>query len=211
MTLTCPLTAELGLREVGEYEVKGSSVPQRVFGLVWRAGWRDRVEAAGARGGALHHSVSTPRTFRRVRLLRSSSAASVRRECPPSSRGWPSAFSHQGRGVVPTRVGQASNAKGSLVQALVSRPVTVGVVRGELHRIGIVHHLLSESSSTPEPRRGAHTRRWRPSSGPALSSEQRGCGYPPARPRAWEALRSSAMARISVAAHAFTGARIRGS
>ncbi len=45
------VTGEFRLRELGELEVKGSSVPQRVFELVGKAPSRDRVEAAGARGG----------------------------------------------------------------------------------------------------------------------------------------------------------------
>jgi class 3 adenylate cyclase/tetratricopeptide (TPR) repeat protein len=42
---------EFALSELGEFKVKGSSVPQRVFELVGKAPLRDRVEAAGARGG----------------------------------------------------------------------------------------------------------------------------------------------------------------
>ena len=42
---------EFELGELGEFEVKGSSVPQRVFELLGRASSRDRVEAAGAHGG----------------------------------------------------------------------------------------------------------------------------------------------------------------
>jgi class 3 adenylate cyclase/tetratricopeptide (TPR) repeat protein len=42
---------EFELPELGEFKVKGSSVPQRVFELVGKAPSRDRVEAAGARGG----------------------------------------------------------------------------------------------------------------------------------------------------------------
>ena len=45
------VTGEFDLDELGEFEVKGSSVPQRVFELVGKAPSRDRVEAAGARGG----------------------------------------------------------------------------------------------------------------------------------------------------------------
>jgi class 3 adenylate cyclase/tetratricopeptide (TPR) repeat protein len=51
-SVTAALVAgEFRLRELGELEVKGSSVPQRVFELVGKAPSRDRVEAAGARGG----------------------------------------------------------------------------------------------------------------------------------------------------------------
>jgi class 3 adenylate cyclase/tetratricopeptide (TPR) repeat protein len=42
---------EFELPELGEFKVKGSSVLQRVFELVGKAPSRDRVEAAGARGG----------------------------------------------------------------------------------------------------------------------------------------------------------------
>ena len=42
---------EFELCELGEFEVKGSSVPQRVFELRGKAPSRDRVEAASARGG----------------------------------------------------------------------------------------------------------------------------------------------------------------
>jgi class 3 adenylate cyclase/tetratricopeptide (TPR) repeat protein len=42
---------EFDLGELGEFAVKGSSVPQRVFDLLGKASSRDRVEAAGARGG----------------------------------------------------------------------------------------------------------------------------------------------------------------
>jgi class 3 adenylate cyclase/tetratricopeptide (TPR) repeat protein len=45
------VAGEFDVRELGEFEVKGSSVSQRVFELVGRAPSRDRVEAAGARGG----------------------------------------------------------------------------------------------------------------------------------------------------------------
>ena len=45
------VAGEFDLRELGEFEVKGSSVPQRLFELVGKAPSRDRVEAAGARGG----------------------------------------------------------------------------------------------------------------------------------------------------------------
>jgi class 3 adenylate cyclase len=45
------VAGEFELHELGEFEVKGSSVPQRVFDLMGRAPSRDRVEAAGARGG----------------------------------------------------------------------------------------------------------------------------------------------------------------
>jgi adenylate cyclase len=45
------VAGEFELGELGEFEVKGSSVPQRVFGLLGKASSRDRMEAAGARGG----------------------------------------------------------------------------------------------------------------------------------------------------------------
>jgi len=45
------VSGEFALRELGEFEVKGASVPQRVVELAGKAGSRDRVEAAGARGG----------------------------------------------------------------------------------------------------------------------------------------------------------------
>jgi len=45
------VAGEFDLHELGEFDVKGSSVPQRVFELVGRALSRDRVEAASARGG----------------------------------------------------------------------------------------------------------------------------------------------------------------
>jgi class 3 adenylate cyclase/tetratricopeptide (TPR) repeat protein len=45
------VAGEFELSEQGEFEVKGSSVPQRVFQLIGKASSRDRVEAAGARGG----------------------------------------------------------------------------------------------------------------------------------------------------------------
>jgi class 3 adenylate cyclase/tetratricopeptide (TPR) repeat protein len=45
------IPGEFDLRELGEFEVRGSSFPQQVFELVGKAGLRDRVETAGARGG----------------------------------------------------------------------------------------------------------------------------------------------------------------
>jgi adenylate cyclase len=45
------VSGEFELGELGEFEVKGSSVPQRVFELLGKSSSRDRVEAAGARGG----------------------------------------------------------------------------------------------------------------------------------------------------------------
>jgi class 3 adenylate cyclase/tetratricopeptide (TPR) repeat protein len=45
------VAGEFDLRDLGEFEVKGASVPQRVFELVGKARSRDRVEAARARGG----------------------------------------------------------------------------------------------------------------------------------------------------------------
>jgi adenylate cyclase len=42
---------EFELGELGEFEVKGSRLLQRVFELLGRSSSRDRVEAAGARGG----------------------------------------------------------------------------------------------------------------------------------------------------------------
>ena len=45
------VAGEFDLHELGEFDVKGSSVPQRVFELVGKALSRDRVEAASARGG----------------------------------------------------------------------------------------------------------------------------------------------------------------
>jgi tetratricopeptide (TPR) repeat protein len=42
---------EFELREMGEFDVKGSSVPMLVFELVGEAAAADRLEAAGARGG----------------------------------------------------------------------------------------------------------------------------------------------------------------
>jgi class 3 adenylate cyclase/tetratricopeptide (TPR) repeat protein len=45
------VAGEFELGELGEFEVKGSSVSQRVFQLLGKASSRDRVEAAGARGG----------------------------------------------------------------------------------------------------------------------------------------------------------------
>jgi class 3 adenylate cyclase/tetratricopeptide (TPR) repeat protein len=42
---------EFELGELGEFAVKGSSVAQRVFELLGKSSSRDRVEAAGARGG----------------------------------------------------------------------------------------------------------------------------------------------------------------
>jgi class 3 adenylate cyclase/tetratricopeptide (TPR) repeat protein len=45
------VAGEFELGELGEFEVKGSSVSQRVFQLLGKAPSRDRVEAAGARGG----------------------------------------------------------------------------------------------------------------------------------------------------------------
>ena len=45
------VAGEFDLGELGEFEVKGSSMPQRVFELTGKARSRDRVEAAGARGG----------------------------------------------------------------------------------------------------------------------------------------------------------------
>jgi class 3 adenylate cyclase/tetratricopeptide (TPR) repeat protein len=45
------VAGEFELGELGEFEVKGSSVPQRVFELLGKASSRDRVEAAGAAGG----------------------------------------------------------------------------------------------------------------------------------------------------------------
>jgi class 3 adenylate cyclase/tetratricopeptide (TPR) repeat protein len=49
-TTTSLVAGEFEVRERGEFEVKGSSVPQRVYELVDQAGSRDRVEAARARG-----------------------------------------------------------------------------------------------------------------------------------------------------------------
>jgi class 3 adenylate cyclase/tetratricopeptide (TPR) repeat protein len=49
-TTTSLVAGEFEVRERGEFEVKGSSVPQRVYELVDKAGSRDRVEAARARG-----------------------------------------------------------------------------------------------------------------------------------------------------------------
>jgi class 3 adenylate cyclase/tetratricopeptide (TPR) repeat protein len=45
------VSGEFELGELGEFEVKGSSLPQRVFELLGKSSSRDRVEAAGARGG----------------------------------------------------------------------------------------------------------------------------------------------------------------
>jgi class 3 adenylate cyclase len=45
------VTGEFELGELGEFDVKGSSLPQRVFQLLGKASSQDRVEAAGARGG----------------------------------------------------------------------------------------------------------------------------------------------------------------
>jgi len=45
------VTGEFELRELGEFAVKGSSMPQRVLELVGKSSLGDRVEAAGARGG----------------------------------------------------------------------------------------------------------------------------------------------------------------
>jgi class 3 adenylate cyclase/tetratricopeptide (TPR) repeat protein len=45
------VTGEFELGELGEYAVKGSSLPQRLFELLGKSSSRDRVEAAGARGG----------------------------------------------------------------------------------------------------------------------------------------------------------------
>lgn len=45
------VAGEFDVRELGEFQIKGSSVPQRVFELLGKASSRDRVEAAGARGG----------------------------------------------------------------------------------------------------------------------------------------------------------------
>jgi class 3 adenylate cyclase/tetratricopeptide (TPR) repeat protein len=45
------VAGEFAVRELGEFDVKGSSVPLRVLELVGKASSRDRVEAAGARGG----------------------------------------------------------------------------------------------------------------------------------------------------------------
>ena len=40
------VAGEFDLKEMGEFDVKGSSVPQRVLELMGRAGSRDRVQAA---------------------------------------------------------------------------------------------------------------------------------------------------------------------
>jgi class 3 adenylate cyclase/tetratricopeptide (TPR) repeat protein len=45
------VSGEFELGELGEFEVKGSSLSQRVFELLGKSSSRDRVEAAGARGG----------------------------------------------------------------------------------------------------------------------------------------------------------------
>lgn len=45
------VSGEFELGELGEFEVKGASLPQRVFELLGKSSSRDRVEAAGARGG----------------------------------------------------------------------------------------------------------------------------------------------------------------
>jgi len=42
---------EFDLGDLGEFAVKGSSLPQRLFELLGKVSSRDRVEAAGARGG----------------------------------------------------------------------------------------------------------------------------------------------------------------
>jgi class 3 adenylate cyclase/tetratricopeptide (TPR) repeat protein len=45
------VSGELELGDLGEFEVKGSSLPQRVFELLGKSSSRDRVEAADALGG----------------------------------------------------------------------------------------------------------------------------------------------------------------